>query len=144
MDYGNDDCLFFFTEGQKNRMLAALNGPRSPLKDSDGLVPGQVGIEDYALNRSLIMYPNPTNGLIKIRLDEGAPTKTDIRIMDLRGKTVYMETSVNLNFANHTLNLDELTAGTYVLELSSDNERVQFSLYKYNSRISTTKSLRPN
>jgi hypothetical protein len=35
-----------------------------------------------------------------------------------------MEPSVNLHFANHTLNLDELTAGTYVLELTSNHERV--------------------
>jgi hypothetical protein len=72
----------------------------------------------------LIMYPNPTNGLMNIRLDEGTNTKTDIRVLDLSGKTVYIETSVNLHFANHTLNLDELTAGTYVLELTSNHERV--------------------
>lgn len=123
MDYGNDECLFFFTEGQKSRMLAALNGPRSTLKDSDGLIPGQVGIEDYVLNTSLIVYPNPTRGQVNIRLDAGSPTKTNIRILDLSGRTVYQENSVNLNFANHTLNLSELTAGTYVLELSSDNGR---------------------
>jgi len=124
MDYGNDACLFFFTEGQKSRMLAALNGPRSPLKDSDGLTPGLVGIEDYVLNSALIVYPNPSNGLVNIKLEKGNYTKADIRLLDLSGRLVYIETKVNLTLANHTLNLNELNSGAYVLELSSNNERV--------------------
>jgi len=124
MDYGNDDCLFFFTNGQKQRMLAALNGPRSSLKDSDGLIPGEVGIEDQILSSALIIYPNPSNGIFNLRLDRGANTLTDIRVLDISGRTVFTQRSVNLSFAHHTLNLNELTAGTYVLELSSGNGSV--------------------
>jgi len=124
MDYGNDDCLFFFTNGQKTRMLAALNGPRSSLKDSDGLIPGQVGIEDYLLSSALTIYPNPSAGIIHVRLDRGGNTKTDIRVLDISGRTVYSELNVNLNFAIHNLDLSELMAGTYVLEFSSDIEHV--------------------
>lgn len=123
MDYGNDACIFFFTEGQKNRMLAALNGPRVSIKTSEALIPGELGVEDHVLSSSLITYPNPTSGIMNVRLDAGNSTKTDIRVLDLSGRTVYTETNVHLHFANHSLNLSELKAGTYVLELSSDNER---------------------
>ncbi|MBP9151844.1 MAG: T9SS type A sorting domain-containing protein [Flavobacteriales bacterium] len=123
MDYGNDDCLFFFTNGQKARMLATLNGPRASIKDSEGLIPGEVGIDDQLLS-ALIIYPNPSNGMMNIRLDRGVNTVTDIRVLDISGRVVFAQSNVNLSFANHTLNLSELSAGTYVLELSSVNGRV--------------------
>ena len=36
MDYVDDACMTIFTTGQKTRMLAALNGPRSSLLSSNG------------------------------------------------------------------------------------------------------------
>lgn len=123
MDYGNDDCLFFFTEGQKTRMLAALNGPRSAIKDSEGLIPGMVGIEETLLTSSLALYPNPTNGVINIRLDREQNVQSQIRIIDLSGRVVY-DQSLVLSNANFVLNLNELSAGIYVLQLSSENQTV--------------------
>ena len=35
LDYSDDDCMTMFTEGQKMRMLAALNGPRASLLNSN-------------------------------------------------------------------------------------------------------------
>lgn len=124
MDYGNDDCLFFFTTGQKTRMAAALNGPRASLKNSDALIPGQVGIEDHILTSALAIYPDPSTGTVNIRLDRGGNTPTDIRVLDMSGRMVFSESNVNLNATIHVLDLSELKAGAYVLELSSDTERV--------------------
>ncbi len=42
MDYVNDDCMAMFSNGQKLRMLAALNGPRNGLLNSNGC--GSAGI----------------------------------------------------------------------------------------------------
>lgn len=39
MDYVNDGCMYMFTNGQKNRMLAALNNVRTSLLSSQGCVP---------------------------------------------------------------------------------------------------------
>lgn len=124
MDYGNDECLFFFTTGQKNRMLAALNGPRSGLKTSNGLTPPQVGIDERILGGQLVVYPNPTSNELNIRLDRNEGTRTDIRLFDLSGRVVFNQPNVTLGFANHSIALDELTAGMYVLEVSSGNEKV--------------------
>ncbi|MCF8463497.1 MAG: T9SS type A sorting domain-containing protein [Flavobacteriales bacterium] len=120
MDYGNDDCLFFFTNGQKARMLAALNGPRAAILDSEALIPGEVGIDDQLLS-ALSIYPNPSTGIVSIRLDKGVNTLTDIRVLDISGRTVFTQSSVNLSSANHAIDLSELSAGTYVLQLSSSN-----------------------
>jgi len=40
MDYSDDRCMSLFTAGQKTRMLAALNGPRSGLLTSTGCQDG--------------------------------------------------------------------------------------------------------
>ncbi len=124
MDYGDDDCVIFFTEGQKARMLAALNGPRAALKTSDGLTPHDVGIEDHQLASSLLVYPNPSNNVIHIQLDQGMGVRSDIKLLNLLGELIMKETNVNLDFAAYRLDVSELSSGAYILEVSTDKERI--------------------
>lgn len=124
MDYGNDQCLFFFTNGQKARMLAALNGPRVSLLSSEGLNQCPVGIEEHILESSLNVYPNPASDVINVQLDQKDNLPTEIRVIDLNGKQVLSETNVRLGHAAYQLNVSELNVGTYVLELRSETELV--------------------
>ena len=123
MDYGNDECLFFFTEGQKARMLAVVNGFRSGLKDSDALTP-VVGINEPSLSSSIIVYPNPANDFLNIRIDQAMNAAVDIQIVDMSGRLVYQETSVKLGYSNYQIMLNELPTGAYVLRLQTDEELV--------------------
>ena len=50
MDYSYDNCLNMFTNGQKSRMVAALNGARSSLLTSNGCIPLT---PDYAVNANV-------------------------------------------------------------------------------------------
>lgn len=124
MDYGNDECLFFFTEGQKARMLAALNGPRESLLSSNGLNQCPVGVEEHILESSLLVYPNPATDIINIRSDRMDNLVTDLRIIDLSGRVVLHRGSVKLGHASTPLDVSELSTGTYVLEVRSENELV--------------------
>lgn len=58
MDYSDDRCATMFTQGQKMRMLAALNGSRSTLLSSDacGLL---TSVEDELTKVNINIYPNP-------------------------------------------------------------------------------------
>lgn len=118
MDYGNDECLFFFTEGQKARMLAALNGPRSGLKGSPGL--SGVGINEVELPYTFNAYPNPANDLINLTVDKPEGLVADIRLFDLAGRDVYNQQQTNLGNSALTLDVTELMPGTYVLEIRSE------------------------
>lgn len=124
MDYGNDPCLFFFTEGQKTRMLAALNGPRQSLLNSNGLNSCPVGVEEQILESSLNVYPNPAFDVINIQSDRKDGIETDLRILDISGRAVLVRSGLRLGHAALRLDVSELSKGTYVLELSSENEVV--------------------
>lgn len=121
MDYGNDVCLFFFTNGQKTRMRAALNGPRQSLLNSNGLSQCPVGIEEQLPEASIIVYPNPSNGTTYIQCDRWDNLRSDIRIIDLSGRVVYTQANITLGHAAVVIDLSELSKGTYVLEVVTDN-----------------------
>jgi len=69
MDYSDDACMTMFTEGQKMRMLAALNGPRSGLL-SNSCAP-VVGVNDRADLIQVQAFPNPASNHLTIQLQEG-------------------------------------------------------------------------
>jgi hypothetical protein len=124
MDYGNDVCLFFFTNGQKDRMRAALNGPRASLQSSNALNQCPVGVEEHILEASLNVYPNPASDVLNIQSDQKDGLLTDARVFDLSGKLMLSESNIRLGFAAVQLDVSELRTGSYVLELRSENEVV--------------------
>ncbi len=69
MDYSYDECMTMFTEGQKMRMLAALNGPRSGLL-SNSCAP-VVGVNDRPGLIQVQAFPNPASNHLTIQLEEG-------------------------------------------------------------------------
>lgn len=51
MDYVYDACMVMFSEGQKARMIAALNGPRISIQSSQGCAPTVVcGVDSFEPN----------------------------------------------------------------------------------------------
>ncbi|MGB0916530.1 MAG: T9SS type A sorting domain-containing protein [Flavobacteriales bacterium] len=124
MDYGNDECLVFYTNGQKSRMLAALNGPRASLLSSHGLDVCQVGIEDHVLEASLQIYPNPSSDYINIQSDQADNIVSEIRLLDMAGRVILVQPNAKLGHAPIRLDVSELNKGAYVLEISSEKERV--------------------
>lgn len=70
LDYSDDECMSMFTEGQKMRMLAAVNGPRASLLNSaacDAMVATN-DLNDFA--NSISIFPNPTNNFITISIED--------------------------------------------------------------------------
>lgn len=59
MDYVDDACMYMFTTGQKNRMVAVLNGSRSSLQSSMGCVPINQAPDDASI--AAIVSPTGTS-----------------------------------------------------------------------------------
>lgn len=61
---------------------------------------------------SIRLYPNPTDRLVRIETDGHVPDDVDLRLTDLRGKTIY-QTRANLPFI---MDLQSLQPGVYRLQ----------------------------
>ncbi|MBI1286774.1 MAG: T9SS type A sorting domain-containing protein [Flavobacteriales bacterium] len=122
MDYGDDPCIFFFTNGQKARMLAAINGPRQSLLNSNGLNQCPLGLEEHVLESSINVYPNPVSDALFVQSDQRENLLADIRIIDLSGREILNRANVRLGHAATSLDVSQLSAGTYVLEIRSQRE----------------------
>lgn len=88
MDYTDDRCMTMFTAGQKVRMLAALNGPRSGLL-SGGLcdVVSSFG-ENLLSGPSFRLYPNPASDQVQIELPASHRHRHVVQFVSFSGKTV--------------------------------------------------------
>ena len=64
---------------------------------------------------SIMIYPNPTNGKLNISGLEG---KAHVRILDILGKELVSKQI----FSNHSLDISNLKAGVYLIEVR-DNDR---------------------
>ena len=116
MDYSDDNCLVMFTVGQANRMIAALNGPRVGLLSSNGCTP--VGINEFNLQNTFNVYPNPSDGDFNIRFNNYTHGNITINVVNLLGATIKVINSASVDMVN--INLSELDNGVYYLQIISN------------------------
>lgn len=89
---------------------------------------GAVGIDEVAED-GFSLYPNPTDGTLYLSLGADVHGLARVRVMDMSGRTV-AEDSFNANGRTiRNLDLGELNAGQYLVQVSTGNwtkvERVQ-------------------
>lgn len=119
MDYGNDACLFFFTNGQKQRMQAALNGPRASLKNSIGC--GLVSVDEVSMTERISVFPNPASDMITVHGELGDSKTASVSIVNLAGQRVLNGTL--MNNANRNIQVGHLPSGIYFLQVETQQER---------------------
>jgi hypothetical protein len=73
-------------------------------------------IED-SLN-DLKLYPNPTKGLLNIRLKDGTLDNATIKIYSFSGAQVYSKTIERKNVTNHELDLSKFQTGIYIVKVT--------------------------
>ena len=80
------------------------------------------GINELVANR-VIIYPNPTNGIINITLSSELTKNSTLEIYDAIGKLIVTEVLSNeLN----TLNISNLSNGIYSFRVMNNNTMVKF------------------
>ena len=91
--------------GKIKNGVVTLFGPKSNLATS---------YENSFETKEEFMYPNPSNGIVRIKTD----VDTDIVILDMTGKEVYkVKNAVN----DQTINLTSLQKGVYVAKINNVN-----------------------
>lgn len=71
-------------------------------------------VEDNVLSE-IILYPNPAQDIITV---DGIEEKANLRIVDLAGR----EYISNSNFENGTIEIANLAAGVYIIQITNENE----------------------
>ena len=85
-----------------------------------------VGILENTFSNDIIVYPNPTDGIVKIDLGETL-TEFMVSIMDVNGKLVRQ--SIYKNTKMFELNLN-VQPGIYLLTINSGNNKATIRLIK--------------
>ncbi len=80
-----------------------------------------VSVKKYK-NHSFFVFPNPCSSKLTIQLPEyKMPSKTDVLLFDMNGKTVCRWTLNIFNSGNCQINIDTIPSGSYVLCIKSEN-----------------------
>jgi hypothetical protein len=117
MDYTDDPCMNIFTQGQKDRMQAAINLTRFNLFTS----PGYVGINSVeALKNSINIYPNPSTGFFTLSTTFRENTDMKIFIYNILGKQIMNLEEKNLLRSKIDLDLSNFSNGIYYVVFESN------------------------
>ena len=82
MDYVDDGCMYFFTKGQVEKMLATINLFRLGLKNSE------IGcVENFDFDLNIKVYPNPSYGICT--LETNKPIIDEIFIVNQLGQQIH-------------------------------------------------------
>ena len=114
MDYVDDNCMFMFTNNQKERMRIVLMNIRKSLSNSKPFITNQ------NLNNKIKFYPNPFASKIMIETDK--PINEVIEIYGVDGKLMY-KSEPNLYFLNE-LCLETLKSGLYILKIQDKTFKI--------------------
>lgn len=63
----------------------------------------------------MLVYPNPTKGVVKLKVSEDNNPLRTLEVIDLHGKVIVAMTPENWKENNHQLNLSGFASGVYVI-----------------------------
>lgn len=110
LNYTHDACMALFTTGQKTRMWATLNGPRSGLLGGQGC---SVATTAPLAQVPLAVFPNPVKTGEMCFVKTAVPAFT-LFLFDCQGKLWYRQNSTS---AETSFLLSAIPPGPYVLQI---------------------------
>lgn len=122
-----DSATIIFTPS-KSQAFARVN---STLFVDDAVFTGWVGIKDHKdISDKVKIFPNPAKENLSIELDVKEMAQY-IKIFDINGKLIQ---EVNLNFNNVSINTSQYSAGAYLFDIYSKDDKTiyqgKFSVIK--------------
>jgi hypothetical protein len=122
MDYTDDAAMYMFTQGQKTRIWAALNGARAPIQTSTACT--VTGVAEAVLKNVFTISPNPSDGKITLDFGMAAVSNIDISVYNVLGQQVFMQHFDALNENSLQLDLGGNTPGVYFVEVKNQHEKI--------------------
>ena len=78
------------------------------------------GMDEINLS-NLKIYPNPSNGIFNIELDNKSNTDYKIKVFDITGTIVFVKDISGMNTAEEQINISDKPKGIYFLSIESEN-----------------------
>lgn len=129
MDYTDDECMNMFTEGQKAKMIAAINTDRPSILTSNGCT--SVGIEENILATNIVVYPNPVSDRLVIKSSLPSQLKASSSVVDPQGRIVLVVDLKDGILQPETIvDVSALARGIYFLKISSPAGQAAFKVVK--------------
>lgn len=78
-----------------------------------------LGINYFENEEMVSIYPNPSNGLVTIKINKFYG-KLNLQVIDINGRVVYSANDTDF-YVEKTLNLNHLQSGMYIIKINSDD-----------------------
>ncbi len=77
------------------------------------------GMDDADAFTTVVVYPNPTDGLVIIDLQEALESKLEITVFDAMGRTIAIPAQRGPNRSQYAVNLNGFSEGLYVIRIQT-------------------------
>lgn len=119
MNFVQDNWMTMFTNGQKERMLNALEEYRKDLINSAAC--NSVSNKDNQLVNSILLYPSPAKDILNIDFNEQELIGASFQIFDVSGRVV--EIGV-LSESKNIINISNFTPSFYQIGINIENHNI--------------------
>lgn len=119
---------FFWTSGYTGSVLITVTAGNdcftSEVSDAfPTTIYTSAGIGEFATGTQLIIYPNPTEGMITLKLPAQKSFTGDVTMTDAGGAVVYIKKGITVPAGEVlTMDLEQLPDGVYSMKLANNND----------------------
>lgn len=82
----------------------------------------ETSVAEEALELNFDVYPNPTDGIVYIDLEESASADNEVHVLDLNGKVIFKRALINPATGMMDVDLSHLPSGMYIIRLKSGDK----------------------
>ena len=102
-------------------LALAVASPRLPAPTVPASPPQSI-VRPGADDRTLVLYPNPSTGIVHLTINGFEGKKVEVSVRNVIGTVLYRETLTDLSErATRTLDLTHFANGLYYVKMESDN-----------------------
>ncbi len=88
----------------------------------EGIFP--YSVKEFGVNSSLTIFPNPSNGMVNVKLDNSTSGDYTISVKNVVGQVIHTETVTSNGNLNKVLDLESANAGVYFINISNGTSDV--------------------
>ncbi|MFD2822579.1 reprolysin-like metallopeptidase [Lacinutrix iliipiscaria] len=82
-----------------------------------------LSVDEFSFENSLIIYPNPNDGVFNIKLNSTSNQDINVEVFDIRGRSILNQSFSNTGRFNESINLNNVQSGMYLLNINDGDKK---------------------